>query len=801
MFKLRALLISTVMACVPLARAADFEKLTVPDNLALTIDPIDATGSILISVVNKSAKTSRVDLHGDSLISATSHLPPHGASIKFSLSGAAETAELTHEDLASNQDLPVRVLINNLIEPGDYTFTLFNGTVAVGQIRVSGFPFRVHPDAPTGSPVALTMGSGYGGFTVKNDDPFTYKIAWEVSARGRKAKGTATVGPNSSQQVNFPQCSAPTETDCQVEHAGLWDAFSLWLRDESEDGHLRISYLGPDPSQPFAPASVFPATLSLRAHPPEETTIVGSIVLILVLGLGAIASLFANLWIPHNLKKNALVSRLVIALRRVRELSSSMPSRARVSAEVDCLQIAGRLKDEGCLYSDFDAILLDYETQIFALETRVDLMGQVDEAQRTFEQIAAMTIPPSLITRTQEPFEQLSKMFESGEWKEAQLRAAAPLVDDLQQRVRNLNAVQSTGQVDADLQKILLAQLARLRAVFAHPRSGTAAQFEAAIPGPFQTLDAAPADTAGLTLREWAQLDFALQKLSLIERFTNAYDGAGSPAWKAELGKIAGFVEPDRSGSLIYFLELNTWDALNCGEKLCAEVDQGIFPEDICKAIEDGHVSIKLLQKEITSERRVDIEVDFNNYSYNQAAARCEVTPIWTFTPTHPRRSRYGLRGRFRKRPMTAEPRTEKGWGVSCLVRPYCFVNVKVCFEDWYGELKVGGDREGLSRRYPIASNRTGLIGARRLMEGSKLLLGLSVPILGLLAGAREKLLTMDVSAALATVFVLGFGADSIKNALTRGTVSAPGPTPPPKSPAAAPAPAPTPKAATATAG
>jgi hypothetical protein len=801
MLKLRTLFVLTAMACAPLAGAADFEKLTVPDNLALTIDPFDATGSVLISVVNKSGKTSRVDLHGDSLISAASHLPPHGASIEFSLSTAPETAELTTADLPSNQELPVRVLVHNLIEPGDYSFTLFNGTVALGQIRVSGFPFRVHPDAPTGSPVPLTTG---GEFTLRNDDPFTYNITWEVTARGRRFTRATTIGPNRSKQVIFPQCSADNRTNCQ-EVEGGWVAFCLWLRDESEDGHLHISYAAPgQPAQPFAPSSVFPVTLSLRAHPPEETTAVGSIVLILVLTLGAVVSLFANLWIPHNLRKNALMSRLVIALRRVRELSSSMPSRARVSAEVDCLQIAGRLKDEGCLYSDFDAILQDYETQIFALETRVDLMSQMDEAQRTFEQIAAMTIPPSLITRTQEPFEQLSKMFESGEWKEAQLRAAAPLVDDLQQRVRNLNGVQSTGQVDADLQKILLARMTRLRAVFPQPRSDTAAQFEQAIPGPFQTLDASPANGAGLTLADWAQLDFALWKLCLIERFMNAYDGAGSPAWKADLAQIAGFVEPVRTGSLIYFLELNTWDALNCAEKLCTEVDQGIFPEDICKAIKGGHVSIKLLQKEITSERRVDLEVEFNNYSYNQAAARCEVTPIWTFTPTIPRRSRYGLRGLFRKRPTTAEPHTEKGWGVSCLVRPYRSVDVKVGFEDWYGEVKVGGDKgdkEGLSESYPIASNRTGLVGARRLMEGSKLLLGLSVPILGLLAGAREKLLTMDVSAALATVFVLGFGADSIKNALTRGTVSAPSPTPPPKGPGAAAAPAPTPKPAAAASG
>ena len=69
----------------------------------------------------------------------------------------------------------------------------------------------------------------------------------------------------------------------------------------------------------------------------------------------------------------------------------------------------------------------------------------------------------------------------------------------------------------------------------------------------------------------------------------------------------------------------------------------------------------------------------------------------------------------------------------------------------WYGEVKVGGDSEGLSACYPIESNRTGLVWPRFMTEMSKLILGLSVPILGLLAGAREKLLTMDVSTASRT--------------------------------------------------
>src|ERR1022692_1705788 len=272
MWKIRALTFLIVMACAPLAGAADFEKLTVPDNLALTIDPLDATGSVVISLVNKSGKTSRIDLQGDSLISAATHLPSHGATIQLARpGGGAETTELTSEDLPSNQELSVRVLVHNLVEPGDYNLTLLNGAVAVGQVRVSGFPFRVHPDAPTGNPVPLVMGSGYGGFTIRNDDPFTYPVKWEVSARNRKAKGTMSVGPNRSERVNFPDCSAPNQSDCQVAEAGLWDTFCLCLRDESENGHLRIHSAfgsGMNPKMAiFASLISLPRTRPSRSRP------------------------------------------------------------------------------------------------------------------------------------------------------------------------------------------------------------------------------------------------------------------------------------------------------------------------------------------------------------------------------------------------------------------------------------------------------------------------------------------------------------------------------------------------------
>jgi hypothetical protein len=107
---------------------------------------------------------------------------------------------------------------------------------------------------------------------------------------------------------------------------------------------------------------------------------------------------------------------------------------------------------------------------------------------------------------------------------------------------------------------------------------------------------------------------------------------------------------------------------------------------------------------------------------------------------------------------------------VSCLVPDVDRIQVAVCFEDWFGEMRIGSNQAGLQASFPIVPRDTGLRAARRWLETSRSVVALAIPVVGLLAGAREKLLNLDVSTALLAVFALGFSTDSIKSALLRGT-------------------------------
>jgi hypothetical protein len=642
---------------------ADFEKLSAPENLAITIDPLQPVASITFPISNGTAKPSSLNLRLEGFTGTLTHVAPHDATVKLFLNGVESTLKQP-DILAPKGEIYARIDVTELTESGEYSVNLFNGPVALTRVQIAGIPFRVHPDVAAGMPVAVVVGPDRLHFSLRNDDPFVYPVKWEIDFEAGTVKGTAAIHSNSTEVF----CSRSTQSCKWNVSENGWDWFSGYLRDSSYDGRLRIELAAPGQrpagSPQFLPLVSYPIKVALRDHSPELTGIAGSVVLVLVLTLGAIVSLITNLWIPHNLRKNALNSRLVLAIRRIRELSAGMPSRGRISAEVDCFQIMGRLKNEGAFYSDFDVILLDYEAQVSAIESRVALMAQVDECRSVLEGITSLSVPPSLITSAREPLHRLTRMLDGGEWTDAQLRSAAALADDLQHRVSGLSEIQSSGRVDADVQARILAELKRLKCLFPAPRTGIAKQFDEALPGIFGVLGCALATTPDPVACQWARLDSALWKLSTIERFISAYGMTSDSEWRCRLEKKAGLVQPVSKGSLVYYLELNTCDALECAQLLCTQIDQGIFPEDICKAICDGRFSIEILQQQITSERRVDVEIRFRNYAYDNAAARLEITPHWTFTPHSPR----SLRGRLAKwmklSSGAGEPRRESGGGV-----------------------------------------------------------------------------------------------------------------------------------------
>lgn len=791
------------------AASSSFEKLDLEDGSAIAIDPVTDVGWATLTLTNHSEKSSRISVRAGQVMNASTGLPLQDAKVRFGSAGEPEGAQPAEtkyepgEELAPGQDITFTAAISGIEDGGSYSIPLFNGSQPIGRLSATGFPFRVHPDQSVNGTVQVMVGADRSYFILKNDDPLRYPVFWELFVGTRKASGGLDLRPSASEEVeiNESSCggSGSSPPSCLLSVSGGWARFSSWLKDSSEDGRLRIAYRPKRSGEStklqreaaLAPHLVIPVKVVTHYRASDETAVLSSIILFVFLALGALLSVFANLWIPHNLRRNAISSRLKLLIRNIREISAAIPSQARISAEVDARELLDRLKNAGWFYSDFDTVLLDYDAQVSVLEARFALLQQADECRQDLEQLSDIDIPPTYIARARRAFEPAMEVFEGSQWTPAQQKLASELVEGFKLQVDALRNVRSG--VDEQFKTEIANRLARLKTVFGQTRQGMAADFEKFVPSIFKRLNDSALD-GKLGLSDYVQIDFDLWKLWLVERFVHAYEGATSGSWRKKLETRAGLSDEVPPGSLLYFLQLNTWDAIECAKLLCDEVDQGIFPEDICAALSHRprQVVIRVRQNEMMSNRRADFELCFSNYAMNGAMARREIMPVWTFsvpgntaapahevdphgaTPTMGAIEHVANRLRGKLSEAHTGSKSERGWVVSCFVPQLSELHVKVSFENWFGEVQVDSDQASLEKSFPIQATDDSLVWARFWLEISRSCVALAIPVVGLLAGARDKLLGMDVTTAIAAVFVLGFSTDSIKSALLRGTSAAP---------------------------
>jgi hypothetical protein len=112
----------------------------------------------------------------------------------------------------------------------------------------------------------------------------------------------------------------------------------------------------------------------------------------------------------------------------------------------------------------------------------------------------------------------------------------------------------------------------------------------------------------------------------------------------------------------------------------------------------------------------------------------------------------------------------EQGWEIAHYFRSEKEAEFRVHFETSDGEsVSVDGSKPvELKQKILFRSRSRERVSDRWRVETGRLLLALSIAVLALVGGAREQLLKLDVLPGLAAVFLLGFGADTVKNLFAR---------------------------------
>jgi hypothetical protein len=316
------------------------------------------------------------------------------------------------------------------------------------------------------------------------------------------------------------------------------------------------------------------------------------------------------------------------------------------------------------------------------------------------------------------------------------------------------------GQEDRELAGILAARVQELRDLYGKtdklPKSETlkdrdkTRRMEAELPDLFAAVNRSEyADASKIDRSQYYWLDHTVERLFIlryfIERFEKtekAEDDEGK-RWHEEIKAL----EPH----LLHLLRQRTWASLEEARRLKQQIFAGVFKKDVQDQLERGRDAV-----EISTEPHcpavnepVTLRAFFRNSHYEICMARREFDCVWDFD----------------------ELGTERGWSISHYFAEPRSYELKVTFEDREGRVV---DRQPVTRRVEVKSDRPRW-GDRTRVEVIRFVVAMSVTLLGLLAGAREQIAKLDFVAGMVAVFLIGFGADTVKNLLTRRPDEQPG--------------------------
>jgi hypothetical protein len=245
---------------------------------------------------------------------------------------------------------------------------------------------------------------------------------------------------------------------------------------------------------------------------------------------------------------------------------------------------------------------------------------------------------------------------------------------------------------------------------------------------------AAPA-TEPKTPEAAAWHDQILIKRDLVRQFLQIYHATQDPTIRPKL--------ETQLARLLTALGLESYKAMRHARLLVREAQEGIYREDLLNAGKTARIEIDPAVPQTYDPVRFSLR--FGDQRLNDAAARLEFEGRWEFG--------HGA-DRYR----------ETGWDPVHYFPEDKTYDVTFCFGG-------GAEGEAITQKHEVTAKKQSDFWFNRdrdRAEAVRFCVTLLPAIVGLLSGAREQFLKMDVSSALFAVFLLGFSSDTVKNLISK---------------------------------
>jgi len=755
-----------ILALLPALAAQELPKaagkLTIVGRPTITIQPLcnpDGKGETNIMVRNAGPETTTPALTPGDVISRTPAKTLANAKVELGKPG----------QLAANQTADIPVTVRNVFEQGDFEATLQNAGIDAGTLRIvrSNPPFSISVETanPADPELSFTRGQ-LAHFRLKNADPRGYSITWIYSVDGTAAhsKGPIDILASGEQEITF---SPPKEW--------FWGWFTSLFKDKTSDGYLTVLRNETDPEcggQAAASQNIKVRTHLAGWNPGLAKELWADGTVFLMLLLGGLLSLTLNSALPNQERRLKLKESLSTMGAQINSLSYALASRLRVMVGVDLRLLRDKLRNLSWTNPDFSTDIDSIEADTRRLATRLQVLGALGAARANFQKARAAGLPPTLMLGMEHTFDKAVEIGKKSDPTDTEVQSAQTLIKGIQDQL------DAGVQITAPAVAATAQRIKSFKQVFGpQGRLGATATFQDVsreLPGPFADLAAIDESklTADVVLPDdFVRYDRLLFKLDKLERYMHMVEGLPSTAGDFRSQIVS------RQAELLGFLGKDSWDALYDSDLLLREMEGGIFPDALEEEITAGRIRVDFEPQTVRPYQPVRFSLLFTKTAMNDAPAREAWTCIWTFS-----------------RDQEEEPLSESGWEVTHYFQKVGAYQIKIDLIHnrsgkavpvpsverlQNGQLSVSALRKRswgrvlqlvLQLKFPEARNelRKSQTGAGRRLEWLRLLLALFVALIGLLAGAKDQLLKLDVLPALLAIFLIGFSADQVKNLLTR---------------------------------
>jgi hypothetical protein len=801
---------AVIMGSPVLADAQSQNKLRILDRPTITVD----------TRCNPEGKAAGdFILRNDTGAAASIHLSAGDLSGKSpGKQPAIPTLDPKDGTLDAGKELPVHIAVLGMREDGDWQSAIQNDGADVGTVRVirNTPPFDVSLDVPAPDAPELTFVEGKpASFRLINADQQEYPIAWEYTVRGQEisSSGQLSTVPDDAKNGGWfrrifrkdeGEKAARSESASQTGGAlivpsggqlevslsppKLWfgSSFVGLFKDDVADGRLTVELVDPK-------CSVVPAiskTFKVKTHLATSAGLAhegwADFWIFIFLAAGGIFSLGLNAFLPNEMRRLKIKQQLSQLGARISSLSYDLASRLRVLAGLEQRLITYSLRDVAWFSSDFAGQMQSIEQAVTRLGNRLQLLDGLGTTRTNFKSKCSEVLPPRTIFALEETFGKIVEIAEEANPSDENLQSAQALIKSVQDQL-DLGV-----QGDAEFVKSLAAEVTKFKADFDEAKGPvgskeTCKHMREAFPGPFARLKSTDESTITSTptppASDLIDLDSTLFELELIRGYVELVEGL-APA--DDLRKKI----TDQEVNLLNYLKRRSYETRYAARLLLRQMEEGYFRSDIEKAINDSKFTIKTDRGTIRPYDPCEFKLQFCSAILDSAPARQEWTCRWTFT-IHD------------KKLIIDDPKlVEEGWAVTHYFQEGADYELRITlshnvdgeqiqvpqveiFPD--GKIHVTPVKRSDLRKaiyailrwnwtdikkewkikYKEWKTKRDRRGAQAL-DSVRLAVTLVIALFGLLAGAKEQLLKLDVLPALLAVFMLGFGADQIKNLLTQ---------------------------------